>query len=61
MESHRTVIDEVMATLDGVDVALVRLSDGTYRTCEVCAAPLPDNRLSADPTLRRCADHAGGP
>jgi RNA polymerase-binding transcription factor DksA len=60
VESHRDVINEVSATLDGVDLALVRLSDGTYRTCEECAAPLPDARLTSDPTLRRCADHVGG-
>jgi RNA polymerase-binding transcription factor len=60
VEPHRTVIDEVTATLDDVDVALVRLSEGTYRTCEVCGAPLADARLAGVPTLRRCAEHAGG-
>lgn len=58
MEQHRKVIDEACATLDDVDAALVRLSDGTYRTCEECGAPLTDERLAAVPTLRRCAEHA---
>jgi len=53
------VIDEASATLDDVDQALIRLSDGTYRSCEACGAPLPEVRLAADPTLRRCADHVG--
>jgi len=58
VEQHRAVIDEATATLDDVDVALVRLSDGTYRTCEECGVPLTDERLAAAPTQRRCAEHA---
>jgi DnaK suppressor protein len=59
VEQHLTEIDEVTATLDDVDRALERLSEGTYRTCEVCEAPLSDGRLAAAPTQRRCADHVG--
>ncbi len=58
MDHHRAEIDEVTATLDDVDLALDRLSEGTYRTCETCGATLADVRLAAAPTQRRCADHA---
>lgn len=51
------MIDEALALLDDVDRALVRLSDGTYRECEECGAPLSEEDLLASPTLRRCEDH----
>jgi RNA polymerase-binding transcription factor DksA len=37
--------------------ALERLDEGTYGTCEACAAVLPDDRLVAAPAARFCADH----
>jgi RNA polymerase-binding transcription factor DksA len=45
--------DEVAANLDGVELALARLDAGTYWTCETSGAPLPDELLRDDPTLRR--------
>jgi len=41
VEPHRAVIDEASATLDDVDQALIRLSDGTYRICEAAARRSP--------------------
>ena len=61
VDAHRTVIDEATATLDAVDQALVRLSEGTYRTCEPCGATIGDEQLAGAPTLRRCAEHAAEP
>lgn len=43
------------ADLDAVEVALRRLDDGSYGTCERCGAPLP--ALDEDPLARRCRDH----
>jgi RNA polymerase-binding transcription factor DksA len=60
VDQHRAAIDEATTTLDDVDQALVRLSDGTYRTCEVCAAELGDDELEVSPTRRRCAEHLAG-
>jgi len=54
-------LDAVAADLDGVDTALRRLDDGTYGTCEVCAATLADEHLAADPVARRCPEHLGAP
>jgi DnaK suppressor protein len=59
MEQRRAEIVEVTSTLDDVDRALDRLSEGTYRTCEACGATLSDARLAAAPMQRRCADHVG--
>jgi RNA polymerase-binding transcription factor DksA len=48
---------DIAADLDAVDEALARLDRGTYTTCEVCQAPLPEPLLVADPLRRRCAEH----
>ena len=44
---------EIERDLAAVEVALVRLSDGTYWTDEVTGAPIPEHVLAADPTARR--------
>jgi len=50
-------LDRIEADLAGVEEALARLDAGTYATCEVCQAPLSEERLAADPTGRRCPEH----
>jgi RNA polymerase-binding transcription factor DksA len=51
------VAERVQAALDDVDRALARLDAGTYGTCEVCGAALPDEALAARPAARLCAEH----
>ncbi len=55
-----TVLDELV-TLDAelvqVTAALERLDAGQYGRCEDCGEPIPEERLSALPTARRCAPH----
>jgi RNA polymerase-binding transcription factor DksA len=46
-------LDAIEKDLAGVETALARLDDGSYWTCEVTGAPIPDHVLSADPTARR--------
>lgn len=57
MDARHPVIDEATALLDDVDAALVRLSEGTYRTCETCGARIPDEVLAGSPTRRACDAH----
>ena len=45
------------ATLNNVDRALERLRVGTYRTCQVCHAPIADSALIAEPLLVNCPVH----
>jgi RNA polymerase-binding transcription factor DksA len=59
VDVHREAIESATTTLDDVDRALDRLSDGTYRSCEACGDELTDEQLAAAPTRRRCAAHAG--
>jgi DnaK suppressor protein len=37
-----------------VDLAVARLDDATYGTCERCGEAIPPGRLEARPTARRC-------
>jgi RNA polymerase-binding transcription factor DksA len=57
MDARPPVIDEATTLLDDVDAALVRLSEGTYRSCELCGAELNAEVLAAAPTQRRCTVH----
>jgi RNA polymerase-binding transcription factor DksA len=43
--------------LDDVDLTLVRLSEGTYGTCETCGAAIIVADLAVDPTRRMCEQH----
>ena len=46
-------LDRIAQDLADVEVALVRLDEGTYWTCEVTGEPLPDDLLAANPVARR--------
>jgi RNA polymerase-binding transcription factor DksA len=46
-------VDRIAEDLAGVEVALARLDEGTYWTCEVSGEELPDEVLAADPVTRR--------
>ena len=47
-------IDAIARDLTDVEVALARLDAGTYWTCEVTGADIPDPLLAEHPTRRRC-------
>ena len=46
-------LDRIEQDLADVDIALGRLEDGTYWTCEVTGAEIPAVKLAENPTLRR--------
>ena len=41
-------------TLEEIDLALQRIADGTYGTCEGCTAAIPDERLEFRPFAATC-------
>lgn len=45
-------LDAIAADLDGVEVALARLDDGTYWTDEVTGTALSEALLAESPTAR---------
>lgn len=61
-------VDRDADELRRIDTALVRLSDGSYGSCEDCGQRIPQARLDAEPTALRCIrcqeiyekTHAGG-
>ncbi len=57
MDARHPIIGEARALLDDVDAALVRLSEGTYRTCERCGDQLDEALLEAQPARRTCDAH----
>ena len=46
-------LDAVERDLLGVEIALQRLDEGTYRTDELDRRPIPDDVLERDPIARR--------
>lgn len=47
-------VDRDVSELREIDVALERLSEGTYGRCEICAEQISLARLQAQPTAVRC-------
>jgi RNA polymerase-binding transcription factor DksA len=37
--------------------ALAKMDAGTYGTCEICQAPITEDRLEANPSARTCLAH----
>jgi RNA polymerase-binding transcription factor DksA len=54
--SNESVV-AIETTLNDVDRALERLRLGTYRTCQVCDAPIDEADLVANPLLANCQAH----
>jgi DnaK suppressor protein len=50
-------LDAAERDVDDVERALNRLDDGTYGTCEVCGATIPEDVLADEPARRTCAAH----
>ena len=48
-------LDRIEQDLADVETALARLEAGTYWTCEVTGAEIPDSVLAVSPTARRAA------
>jgi DnaK suppressor protein len=55
------LVAQARAHLAEVDLAVERLDDGTYGTCERCGDAIPAGRLEARPTARRCVACAALP
>lgn len=56
-DEQRELAAALRRQLDDIEIALSRLDDGTYGTCEQCGAEIPEERLEAFPAARYCVDH----
>ena len=52
---------QLQETLDEVALALGRLEEGSYGTCEECGVAIAPARLEAMPATRYCINHANRP
>ena len=48
------LVRQARTHLAEIDGANDRLASGAYGTCELCGRAIPDERLAARPTARRC-------
>jgi RNA polymerase-binding transcription factor DksA len=46
-------LDGIESDLADVDIALQRLEEGTYWTCEITGTPIDDSVLAEKPAIRR--------
>lgn len=46
-------------TLGAIEIALERIEEGTYGTCEECGVRIPKTRLNAIPYTAMCVNCAG--
>ena len=56
-EKDYSILEQVEAELADVEVAIRRIDDGTYGSCEVCGRAIGDDRLEAMPAARLCVEH----
>ena len=49
-----TLLESEEETLQKIDVALTRIAEGTYGSCETCGEAIPKARLQAIPYAMRC-------
>jgi RNA polymerase-binding transcription factor DksA len=48
------LLSQAEADVAALDQALAEVDAGTYGACQVCAQPIPAERLAAHPTTRHC-------
>lgn len=56
-EFNNESVAMIETTLNNVDRVLERLRVGTYRTCQVCQAPIDESDIVVAPLLANCPAH----
>lgn len=57
LEVDLDTLASIESELDAVELALCRLDDGSYGSCDGCGARLGEAELAAVPTARFCPAH----
>jgi RNA polymerase-binding transcription factor DksA len=57
LEAEQSLLRHIDDALGRVDDALERVETGSYGRCEMCGAPIGDERLRARPASRFCVAH----
>ena len=56
-ENNSAVLEQLQARLKEVTVALEKIEEGTFGTCEVCGKEIEEDRLKANPSANTCKEH----
>lgn len=54
---NRAITETLEIRYNNVKRALEKIEDGTFGTCEICHAPIEEERLEANPAARTCLAH----
>jgi RNA polymerase-binding transcription factor DksA len=57
LEERTATIVALEVTYNNLVRALSKIELGAYGNCEICAAPIEEERLEADPSARTCMSH----
>jgi len=57
-EIDLSMIEQIEAELNDVEIALRKLDEGGYGSCEACGGTIDAERLAALPATRFCIEHA---
>ena len=57
---NRVLAGQLEDHLGLVELALTKMDEGTYGTCETCGEQIAEARLEAMPATRYCIKHAAG-
>ena len=55
-----SIVEDLDAQLADIEHATVRLTNGSYGTCEACGRPIDPERLAARPATRFCLEDQQG-
>jgi RNA polymerase-binding transcription factor DksA len=56
-EGNTALVHELEGRLMEIDIALDKISNGTFGTCEVCSKMIEEDRLQANPAAKTCKQH----
>lgn len=60
LSQAEALLDQSRVGLTEIDAALGRIAEGSYGSCRVCGAAIPEDRLEARPWTPYCVEHASG-
>jgi len=56
-QERQSLVAVLETRYNNIVLALEKIDAGTFGTCEVCNAPIEENRLDANPAARTCIAH----
>jgi RNA polymerase-binding transcription factor DksA len=56
-DENRAIVDELEIRYKAIKLALAKIEEGAYGTCEVGGEPIEEERLQVNPAARTCKKH----